>query len=173
LDDDRSWIVLTESNRFVWPGPDLRPVDSDSGYYGPLTPRFFAEVKQRFVAIARDADPMLADLRTCCGLIGGRRSLGIRNGLGPGGRATLAGDETPHQQNASAGSRYAADSGRPGVPAEGAIHRGGEIRGPDWLLAPARRGARHAREGDARQVYAWLPGETNWGGSRCWRHGTD
>lgn len=53
LDDDRSWIVLTESNRFVWPGPDLRPVDSDSGYYGPLTPRFFAEVKQRFVAIAR------------------------------------------------------------------------------------------------------------------------
>ena len=26
LDDQRSWIVLTESNRFTWPGPDLRPI---------------------------------------------------------------------------------------------------------------------------------------------------
>jgi hypothetical protein len=53
LDDERSWIVLTESNRFVWPGPDLRAVDSESGYYGALTPGLFAEVKRRFVAIAR------------------------------------------------------------------------------------------------------------------------
>lgn len=53
LDQERSWIVLTESNRFVWPGPDLRTVDSDSGYYGALSPGFFAEVKRRFVAIAR------------------------------------------------------------------------------------------------------------------------
>lgn len=53
LDPERSWIVLTESNRFVWPGPDLRGVDTDSGYYGALTPGLFAEVKRRFVAIAR------------------------------------------------------------------------------------------------------------------------
>ncbi|HEX7760303.1 MAG TPA: type II toxin-antitoxin system PemK/MazF family toxin [Caulobacteraceae bacterium] len=26
LDDARSWIVSTEVNRFVWPGPDLRPI---------------------------------------------------------------------------------------------------------------------------------------------------
>lgn len=26
LDDARSWIVLSEANRFQWPGPDLRPV---------------------------------------------------------------------------------------------------------------------------------------------------
>jgi hypothetical protein len=26
LDRDRSWIVATELNRFVWPGPDIRPV---------------------------------------------------------------------------------------------------------------------------------------------------
>src|SRR3954465_3759327 len=25
LDRDRSWIVLTELNRFIWPGPDVRP----------------------------------------------------------------------------------------------------------------------------------------------------
>ena len=25
LDDHRSWVVLGEANRFLWPGPDLRP----------------------------------------------------------------------------------------------------------------------------------------------------
>lgn len=53
LDGQRSWIVLTESNRFVWPGPDLRAVDTETGYFGPLPPALFAEVKRRFVAIAR------------------------------------------------------------------------------------------------------------------------
>ena len=52
LDHERSWIVLTESNRFTWPGPDLRNIDTESGYYGALTPGLFAEVKRRFVAIA-------------------------------------------------------------------------------------------------------------------------
>lgn len=52
LDDDRSWIVLTESNRFVWPGPDIRPVDGETGYAGPLPP-LFNEVKRRFVELAR------------------------------------------------------------------------------------------------------------------------
>lgn len=55
LDDERSWIVLTESNRFAWPGPDLRPLDTDSGYYGPLPPALFDEVKRRFVELARKA----------------------------------------------------------------------------------------------------------------------
>ncbi|ASQ15020.1 plasmid maintenance toxin (PemK-like) [Sinorhizobium meliloti] len=53
LDDERSWILLSESNRFAWPGPDIRPVDSDSGYFGPLPPALFAEVKRRFVELAR------------------------------------------------------------------------------------------------------------------------
>jgi hypothetical protein len=53
LDHERSFIVLTESNRFTWPGPDLRPVDRNDGYCGPLPPNLFAEVKRRFVAIAR------------------------------------------------------------------------------------------------------------------------
>src|ERR1700739_4639183 len=26
LDSDRSWVVLTEANDFIWPGPDLRPL---------------------------------------------------------------------------------------------------------------------------------------------------
>ncbi len=53
LDDERSWIVLTESNRFVWPGPDVRPIDSETGYHGPLLPALFYEAKRRFVELAR------------------------------------------------------------------------------------------------------------------------
>jgi hypothetical protein len=26
LDDQRSWVMATEVNRFLWPGPDLRPI---------------------------------------------------------------------------------------------------------------------------------------------------
>ena len=49
LDDDRSQIVVTESNSFVWPGPDVRPVDSENGYHGPLPPALFDQVKRCFV----------------------------------------------------------------------------------------------------------------------------
>ena len=54
LDEERSWIVLTESNKFAWPGPDLRPLSTDSGYYGALPPALFEGVKRRFVALARN-----------------------------------------------------------------------------------------------------------------------
>jgi hypothetical protein len=53
LDDERSWIVLTESNRFFWPGPDVRPMDGETGYYGALPPALFEEIKRRFVELAR------------------------------------------------------------------------------------------------------------------------
>jgi hypothetical protein len=53
LDEERSWIILRESNRFAWPGPDLRPLDTADGYFGPLPPALFAEVKRRFVEFAR------------------------------------------------------------------------------------------------------------------------
>lgn len=52
LDDDRSWVVLSEVNRFIWPGPDLRPaIPGDSGdvVYGTLPPGFFAELLDRFL----------------------------------------------------------------------------------------------------------------------------
>jgi hypothetical protein len=54
LDTERSWIVLTERNLFEWPGPDLRRVgDRDDGSvaYGFLPPRFFAELRRRFVIL--------------------------------------------------------------------------------------------------------------------------
>ena len=36
LDDERSWIITTEVNRFSWPGPDLRPVPGGGYSYGLL-----------------------------------------------------------------------------------------------------------------------------------------
>ncbi len=58
LDGERSWIVITESNQFVWPGPDLRPIPGRSEFtidYGPLPGRFFAQVSDRFLEHDRRA----------------------------------------------------------------------------------------------------------------------
>jgi hypothetical protein len=54
LDADRSWIVLTESNRFTWPGPDLRPVtpgDAASVAYGFLPKALFDDVRAKWLAL--------------------------------------------------------------------------------------------------------------------------
>lgn len=53
LDDERSWIVLTEANRFVWPGPDVRlsqPGNPESVAYGLLPRALFQEVKDKLTA---------------------------------------------------------------------------------------------------------------------------
>jgi hypothetical protein len=36
LDAQRSWIITTELNQFIWPGPDLRPTPSGEYLYGYL-----------------------------------------------------------------------------------------------------------------------------------------
>jgi PemK-like, MazF-like toxin of type II toxin-antitoxin system len=53
LDDAPSWIMLTEANRFNWPGPDLRMVnngDTSSVVYGFLPERLFEHVRVKFLA---------------------------------------------------------------------------------------------------------------------------
>jgi hypothetical protein len=55
LDEARSWVVLTEWNEFVWPGPDLRRLpnaDDASVAYGMLPPALFATIRDRFLALA-------------------------------------------------------------------------------------------------------------------------
>ena len=50
LDEQRSWIVVTDANRFVWPGPDLRPrVPGDRGSvaYGHLPRALFRQVRDK------------------------------------------------------------------------------------------------------------------------------
>ena len=52
LDSEWSWIVITEANEFVWPGPDLHPVpgcDNSTIVHGTLPPKFFAHVRDRFL----------------------------------------------------------------------------------------------------------------------------
>ncbi len=56
LDDERSWIVFSETNRFIWPGPDLRPVPGSEPpefAYGFLPPKLFNVLKQRMAAKIR------------------------------------------------------------------------------------------------------------------------
>jgi hypothetical protein len=54
LDEAHSWVVLSEWNEFVWPGPDLRrlPYASDATVaYGVLPPTLFAAIREKFFAI--------------------------------------------------------------------------------------------------------------------------
>jgi hypothetical protein len=54
LDDARSWVVLSEWNEFVWPGPDLRRLpnaDDSSVAYGMLPASLFATIRARFLAL--------------------------------------------------------------------------------------------------------------------------
>lgn len=44
LDDERSWVVLAEANRFIWPG------DAQSTAYGPLPYALFEEIRLKFIA---------------------------------------------------------------------------------------------------------------------------
>lgn len=54
LNDDPSWIITTEANQFVWPGPDLRPVRPGGGFsYGYLPE----------IVTKRMLDQVRADLR--------------------------------------------------------------------------------------------------------------
>jgi hypothetical protein len=56
LDDARSWVVLTEANQFIWPGPDLRPAvsgDVGSVAYGLLPRAFYMQLRARFVAVLK------------------------------------------------------------------------------------------------------------------------
>ena len=53
LDDERSWVVLTEANRFVWPGPDLRMArngDPSSVVCGLLPEQLFERVRTTYHA---------------------------------------------------------------------------------------------------------------------------
>jgi hypothetical protein len=57
LDDAKSWVVLTEANRFIWPGPDLRPLrqgDPQSVAFGFLPDGLFEEIRRRFIAAVRE-----------------------------------------------------------------------------------------------------------------------
>ena len=49
LDDQRSWIMVSETNDLIWPGPDLRPIPGKKPAtyaYGMLPPKFFNRLRE-------------------------------------------------------------------------------------------------------------------------------
>jgi hypothetical protein len=58
LDEEASWIIVDEVNRFAWPGPDLRPVsrhDVDQFAYGFLPEDLFDTLRALMLALFRAA----------------------------------------------------------------------------------------------------------------------
>jgi hypothetical protein len=56
LDGERSWVMVNEANRFVWPGPDLRPAvrgEAGSVVFGHLPRKMFTEIRTKFVGALR------------------------------------------------------------------------------------------------------------------------
>src|SRR5207248_2454855 len=62
LDDERSWIILSEANRFAWPGPDLRMArngDTASVVLGLLPANLFERVRTTFLAAVKASKAQL------------------------------------------------------------------------------------------------------------------
>lgn len=55
LDSERSWIVTTELNQFIWPGPDIRPTASGEYLYGYLPEKLMRLVLEQVKKHARDS----------------------------------------------------------------------------------------------------------------------
>lgn len=49
LDDERSWVIVSEVNQFAWPGYDLQPIPGSKNKYdyGSLPPHLFEKIKSR------------------------------------------------------------------------------------------------------------------------------
>jgi hypothetical protein len=63
LDGLRSWVVVSEWNEFIWPGPDLRRIfnaDDSSIAYGVLPPNLFRSIRERLAVLikSRNAGPV-------------------------------------------------------------------------------------------------------------------
>ncbi len=59
LDGSPSWVVLSEWNEFVWPGPDLRRLpntDDSSVAYGILPPALFTVIRETFISLVKGKD---------------------------------------------------------------------------------------------------------------------
>jgi hypothetical protein len=54
LDTQASWIITTEVNRFIWPGPDIRTVPGGGLTYGHLPAAMTRDVVQQIKANAGD-----------------------------------------------------------------------------------------------------------------------
>lgn len=53
LDDEKSWIIISEANQFIWPGYDLRPIPGSKKKfsYGFLPPQLFEQIKSEMLKL--------------------------------------------------------------------------------------------------------------------------
>jgi hypothetical protein len=62
LDDAPSWVIISEHNIDEWPNPGLSPIPGKPGTfsYGFIPPGLFAQIKTRFLELARKkrSDPV-------------------------------------------------------------------------------------------------------------------
>jgi hypothetical protein len=56
LDDERSWIIVSDHNIDEWPNAGLTPIPGKPGVYsyGFIPPALFASVKKRFTELIRE-----------------------------------------------------------------------------------------------------------------------
>jgi len=54
LDKEVSWVITTEVNRFIWPGPDIRAVPGGGMAYGHLPAALTQDVLKQIKTNARD-----------------------------------------------------------------------------------------------------------------------
>jgi hypothetical protein len=62
MDAQRSWVVCSELNRFVWPGPDLRPISRQRPgefVYGALPAPFMRQVFERLAGLRPERKPRI------------------------------------------------------------------------------------------------------------------
>ena len=54
LDAESSWIIITEINRFIWPGPDIRAIPGGGFAYGLLPAAMTRDLVERIKRNATD-----------------------------------------------------------------------------------------------------------------------
>jgi hypothetical protein len=55
LGEARCWIVADELNRFIWPGPDIRPIRGRgdlSPFHGKIPAKLFEQVRTKLAQVA-------------------------------------------------------------------------------------------------------------------------
>lgn len=53
LDSEKSWIIISEANQFIWPGYDLQPIPGSKTEfsYGFLPPKLFEQIKSEMLKL--------------------------------------------------------------------------------------------------------------------------
>ncbi len=56
LDDERSWVLVSECNIDIWPTPDIRPLpgQTERFAFGHLPPKLFRQIRDAFMAEHRE-----------------------------------------------------------------------------------------------------------------------